>query len=264
MITVETQRRTTDASSTERLATLSLALSVLSFMCVWLAYLVFGSDSARPLAMRPVGTLAMSTAVGMSIIAVILALVSFFDGRGRLRPLRVWSVGTDALMAGTVMLACNAALLVNLRAQRAHKIEMTEHVAVELLEGIARDEQSYANENGGYYDSLECLSSPCRCLPRCQPPYASYFADPGRRSAGSAYHTLFYPGPPATDLDPKRHSLSSLASFALVSQPFGERPELRAFCFDSSRGMCVLPREDAQAVKGGRCPVSCMPWKQRD
>lgn len=129
------------------------------------------------------------------------------------------------------------------------------------LRAIREAQNEYARVNGGFYDRLECLAAPARCIPGYSAP-AHFFLEHPLPEHG--YLRTFYPGPaaPADAIRRTSASPSSITSFAYVAIP-KSRPwwragsEPRGFCGDSTGVACETTDGSRPSVVDGRCVVPC-------
>jgi type II secretory pathway pseudopilin PulG len=144
------------------------------------------------------------------------------------------------------------------------RVSANESMAIGDTRTVISAEQTYASANGGYYDSLECLSNPYEgCIPG-YPTAAPAFLGPelSPASVKSGYARTLHPGayPNLTPEQAARFSPTSIESYAYVAVP--EAPSLtgvRAFCGDATGRICVFPDGEVPPIRDGMCPVDCEP-----
>lgn len=135
------------------------------------------------------------------------------------------------------------------------QVEQNERNTIGDVRAVVAGEVAYRSPNGGFYDTLECLAAPTRCIPKYQGPT---FLDPALASleTNHGYERSFHAGPPAARL-PKASSPSSLQSFVYVAVPISGMTGTRAFCGDSSGRVCSTPDGSPPQVVDGQCAPSC-------
>jgi hypothetical protein len=131
--------------------------------------------------------------------------------------------------------------------------EKNERRAIAALRTLLSAEVAYSVDNGGLYDTPECLAAPWDCIPGFpQPPMLPPFL--GREALAreeSGYRREFHPGPASRTAGA---SASSVASFAYTAVPL--EPGVtgkRAFCVDHTGTVCFTPDGRQPPVSGGRC-----------
>jgi len=166
-----------------------------------------------------------------------------------------------ALLAACALAALVAATLI-LPARWRSRVEAREAAAVRDLRTVLTAERRYSQSNAGFYDRLECLTAPARCVPG-YPAASRPFLDAAAfgQSRRGGYEYVFHPGPApaAGTFDPSRVSPSSVAAFAYVA--VGERSRIgapRTFCADSTGRVCVPASPDAPELRDGLCPLACL------
>jgi type IV pilus assembly protein PilA len=115
---------------------------------------------------------------------------------------------------------------------------------------------SYASANGGYYDRLECLAQPQRCVPGSSAPSQAFIDAPmASTSVRRGYEFALHLGPAAPQENTSPVSPSSVTSFAYVAVPVvAGRTGQRAFCGDETGVVRSAPSGIAPTILGGRCP----------
>ena len=142
------------------------------------------------------------------------------------------------------------------------RVAANESVAINDIRTVISAEETYSIDNGGYYDSLECLSNPHEsCMPG-YPADAPPFLDTelAMASVKSGYVRTFYPGA-APNLSPEqasRFSPTSIESYAYVAIPQEQNlTGVRAFCGDSTARICQFLDGEVPPIQDGMCPVDC-------
>jgi hypothetical protein len=134
------------------------------------------------------------------------------------------------------------------------RVSANEAAAISDVRDVVIAEAAYQKLNGGYFDRLECLVAPDRCVPGHQGPSVVE----GRllsTKAEKGYRRSFHPGPRAEPAPPHA-SPTSLMAFAYVATPAAPgKTGVRTFCGDASGRICyatgaVLPED-------GICPADC-------
>jgi type II secretory pathway pseudopilin PulG len=141
------------------------------------------------------------------------------------------------------------------------RVSANEAAAIGDIRTVISAQTSYASSNGGYYDLLECLSSPDDCIPG-YPAAGPTFLDAELASASVrvGYRRTFHPGAEEVLTEEQSAILSptSLVSFAYVTVP--ENPGVtgvRAFCGDSTGRICQFPEGEVPSIVDGACPTEC-------
>jgi len=162
-------------------------------------------------------------------------------------------------VVGISFLATGSVLYVALQVPRVCT-SANESVAIGSVRQVVHGESWYSERNGGYYDSLDCLAEPARCLPG-GPPRPPAFVDPDRlllrRWAG--YDRTFFAGPPVQG---PGGSATSIRSFAYVAVPvvFGQTGTA-GFCGDATGVICCR-KGAAPDLRDGLCDLTtCTPFE---
>ena len=135
------------------------------------------------------------------------------------------------------------------------RVSANESGALGDIRTVLSAEAVYASQNGGYYDTPECLAAPANCIPG--------YAGPPLLDAGvvtngekSGYRRTFHLGSPAPGGDGT--SPTRVSSFAITAAPaVPNRTGVRAFCADSTGRICQTMDGSEPVVEDGRCPDSC-------
>lgn len=115
---------------------------------------------------------------------------------------------------------------------------------------------AYASANGGYYDTLECLAAPERCIPGYPSGGQSLLEPWAASSARRGYRFALKLGPLAQLKEPSEFSASSRVSFAYTAVPIAAgQTGSRSFCADDRGIICSTPpgHADTIPVIDGRC-----------
>jgi len=138
------------------------------------------------------------------------------------------------------------------------RVSANEAATIGDLRSIVSAQHAYAIENGGHFDTLECLTRPGECIPGFEGPefLSSELASALPRSG---YDRTFHPGsapePLGADVSP-----SSITRFAVVATPrVAGQTGVRAFCADATGLVCYFPDEDVPSIAAA-CPDSCRPF----
>jgi type II secretory pathway pseudopilin PulG len=184
--------------------------------------------------------------------------------RAQLVRLRQSAAGTVAIIALAIaffmipILGIIAAIAIPslLRA----RVSANEATTIGDIRTVISAEAAYQSINAGYYDKLECLSGPGRCIPGYGGP--SFLSDQWPE-VKSGYRRRFHAGPAAepTPVRESHASPSSLQSFAYVAIPASvNQTGVRGFCGDDTGIICYTLDGSAPAVRDGRCVLeSCRP-----
>jgi hypothetical protein len=128
------------------------------------------------------------------------------------------------------------------------------------IRAVFAGEMAYRSANGGFYDTLDCLGSPARCIPNYQGPS---FIDSALASlsAKSGYERSFHAGPVPRPGQVHGASPSSMQSYAYVAVPLARGHTGRyGFCGDSSGRICFTRDGSAPPVVDGQCSSPCTPY----
>jgi type IV pilus assembly protein PilA len=136
------------------------------------------------------------------------------------------------------------------------RVSANETAVLGDIRTVISAEAAYQSVNGGYFDKLECLAEPSRCIPAYSGP-SVMTTDLATAATKNGYRRLFYAGP-AVSPRPLAVSPTSMMSFAYVTVPLQKGTTgVRAFCGDASGRICVrvdgLMPEDLP----GACPTDC-------
>ena len=116
-------------------------------------------------------------------------------------------------------------------------------------------QQAYASQNGGFFDRLDCLAEPSRCLPGV-PSDTPLFIDPriAALTERHGYRRRFHPGASAPLPQRSNVSPTSMLSYAYTAVPaLPGRTGLRAFCADSRGDVCVAADGREPRVVDAHC-----------
>lgn len=137
------------------------------------------------------------------------------------------------------------------------RVSANEARAIGDIRTVISAQHTYAQSNGGFFDTLECLASPRECLPNYRdgaPDFldAQMVASPQR----TGYNRTFHAGAAAEESS--QISPSSLMSFAYVAVPITQGTTgFRAFCGDSTGRICATRDGREPEVELGLCARSC-------
>lgn len=140
------------------------------------------------------------------------------------------------------------------------------------LRTLVSAQAAYATVNFGFYDTLECLQAPSRCLPSYSTS-APVFLEPRRWSGTRGYfRRRFIPG---AEVDPRElpagaspTSVRTFAYIAVPAEPGGIRgfiwrraglslEGVRSFCADSTGRICVSDGSAEPRIVEGACAPEC-------
>lgn len=134
--------------------------------------------------------------------------------------------------------------------------------AIGDLRTVFSAEEVYASANGGFYDKLECLGAPARCIPGYAPDGAVFlYSDLASLKTLHGYVPRFHagPAPSAEEIAKAKASPSSVRRFAYVLVPeIPGKTGVRAFCIDDTGAMGYRPDGVMPDITDGRCPESCL------
>jgi len=134
-------------------------------------------------------------------------------------------------------------------------VDRRESLALSLVRTLADSEGTYATFNGGYYDTLECLTAVRSCVPGVAD-MAPFLHGPSFEwdMKLSGYRFVFHPGPKVEPPDGWRPSPSAMSGFAFTAYAVGRDMEgLRSFCVDDWRFIYVTPSGTAPRVENAKC-----------
>ena len=136
------------------------------------------------------------------------------------------------------------------------RVSANESATLGDIRAVVAAEQAYQPLNAGYYDSLECLAGPSRCIPGHAGPA---LLDEGLATALSrnGYRRIFHAGPPPSMPDPSRPvSPSSMTAFAYVAVPLQPgKTGVRSFCVDASGDIRSQIDGSEPEIEDGVCPM---------
>ena len=140
--------------------------------------------------------------------------------------------------------------------------EEGESLTIADLRVLASAQQAYAAQNCAFFDRLDCLAEPWRCLPSVRED-GPIFLDPQVASLTErhGYRRRFYPGA-RPSVDPRAGcSPTSMLSYAYTAVPaLPGRSGRRAFCADSTGALCQAPA-GKPGVIDARCePCTPLEW----
>lgn len=138
------------------------------------------------------------------------------------------------------------------------RVSANEAAAIGDVRSVISAQAAYASQNGGYYDTLECMGAPAGCIPDYGGPT---FLDPLLASGNDkgGYRRTLHLGPPA---DPSSASQpispSSVRAFAYVAVPIqAGQTGVRSFCGDHNGIVCASMGEpevvDGECVADSGC-----------
>lgn len=133
------------------------------------------------------------------------------------------------------------------------RVSTNESAAIGDLRTIVSAEAAYQSANGGYYDTLECLGAPARCIPGYTGPVMLQGPLATDNGLKTGYRHTLHPGAPA----PRGSSISpsSLTAYAVVAVPISQgQTGVRAFCSDSTGVMRYWPLGAIPEITDGQCP----------
>ena len=179
-------------------------------------------------------------------------------------PLALLGLGTAALLVrggferratATLVVLCGFAVFAPAVGERDRN--RNEASAIGALRAIQSAESLYASTNGGYYDTLECLITPC--VPGIGGSLLDSNSVAGERRG---YRLEFYPGPKVHPGPGQRTSGSAMTGFAIVARPLdSEALTGRVLCGDASGSIYVTAHGTVPRVDGGRCLDTASPLR---
>jgi type IV pilus assembly protein PilA len=215
-----------------------------------IASLVLGILSLPTIGLLGVGAMA---GIVLGVVALVKASRSpaEYGGKGIAIAGIALSLLSVVLMPVVLGIAAAIAIPGLLRA----RVSANEATAIGDLRAVTSAEEAYRAANGGYYDTLECLTRPAFCIPGYSGAAQLDAAHAASTKAG--YRRTFYPGPPPATLSPtvSRSSVTSFAYVAVPAQP--NATGVRSFCGDSSGRLCYIADGSPPGVVDGACPADC-------
>jgi len=179
-------------------------------------------------------------------------------------PLALLGLGTAALLVrggferratATLVALCGFAVFAPAVGERDRN--RNEASAIGALRAIQSAESLYASTNGGYYDTLECLITPCG--PGIGGSLLDFNSVAGERRG---YRLEFHPGPKVHPGPGQRTSGSAMTGFAIVARPLdSDAVTGRVFCGDASGSIYVTAHGTVPRVDGGRCLDTASPLR---
>jgi len=140
------------------------------------------------------------------------------------------------------------------------RVSANEAAMIGDLRTVVSAEAAYQTVNGGYYDRLECLAEPARCIPGYTGP-SLLLPELAMAAKKSGYRRAFHPGLAASPR-PATVSPTSLMSYAYVGVPDQHGTTgVRAFCGDATGVICHQDRGVMPESLAGACPSDCQPFR---
>jgi hypothetical protein len=160
------------------------------------------------------------------------------------------------IFGGLVFVLLEMGFLVSITTSLARARGPAGHVnTIGDLRTVVSAEAAYSQRNGGFFDTLECLTAPSPCIPgEAATPAVVYLDAAFLRRERHGYIFTFHPGPAAPSRDAAVTSPSSLTAFAYVATPRASGSGLRAFCGEASGRICFTSSEPMPAIRDGVCP----------
>jgi type II secretory pathway pseudopilin PulG len=139
------------------------------------------------------------------------------------------------------------------------RVSANESMAIGDIRTVISAEATYQAANAGFYDNLDCLHAPARCIPGYPATGPTFIDSSLLQTVKGGYRRSFHPGP-AAEAGGGSISPSSLQSFAYVAEPVtANQTGVRAFCGDSEGIICYTPSGRMPPPVDGRCPSDCNP-----
>ena len=135
------------------------------------------------------------------------------------------------------------------------RVSANESATLGDLRSVMGAESAYQSQNGGYYDNLQCLAGPSRCIPGHAGP-GLLNGDLATATPRNGYRRIFHSGPPPSmPLPAKPVSPSSMTAFAYVAVPVQVgKTGVRSFCVDAS-GIRTHGDGSEPDIVDGACPT---------
>jgi type II secretory pathway pseudopilin PulG len=215
------------------------------------------------LSLPTLGILGIGALLGIIFGAVALAKVKqqpeIYGGKG----LAIAGIVASALSVLMIPVIGIIAAIAIPSLLGAH-VSANEAATIGDLRTVISAESAYQSENGGFFDTPECLSTPDRCLPHYSPTAPPFLSAGELAPTRHGYVRTFHPGPRAPRPRPgaPQSSPSSLTSFAYVAVPVNwSGTGTRAFCADSTGQICYATDRSVPTVVGGLCSAPCEPLR---
>ena len=139
------------------------------------------------------------------------------------------------------------------------RVSANESAALGDVRSVLVAEVGYQSLNGGYYDTLECLAGPSRCVPGYPGPVLLK-GDVATTTPRNGYNRRFYSGPAPMPPPSKPVSPSSMTAFAYVAVPIQRgKTGVRSFCVDASGDIRTQADEAEPEIVDGACPADWRP-----
>ena len=140
------------------------------------------------------------------------------------------------------------------------RVSANEAAMIGDLRTVVSAEAAYQTVNGGYYDRLDCLAGPARCIPGYTGP-SLLLPELANAATKNGYRRTFHPGPAASPR-PATVSPTSMMSYAYVGVPDQKGTTgVRAFCGDATGIICHENSGVMPESLTGACPSDCQPFR---
>ena len=140
------------------------------------------------------------------------------------------------------------------------RISANEAASIGDIRTVISAEAAYQSSNGGFYDSLSCLTTPAGCIPG-YPASAPTFLDAivGTVTTKQGYNRFFTAGAAPVGA-PSTVSPSSILTFVYGSTPLTQDISgVRGFAGDHSGVICETPDGTDPANGNSSLPPTCKP-----
>jgi type II secretory pathway pseudopilin PulG len=235
------------------------------------------SDSSAPkprrgfaIASLILGILGLPT-VGLALVGAMLGIVLGVVGLVKARNAPTEYGGKGMAVAGIALSVISIVVMpfflgiiaaIAIPSFLRARVSANESAVIGDVRSVLVAEASYQSYNGGYYDTLECLAGPSRCVPG--------YSGPVLLEGGLAtmtprhgYKPIFHSGPrPSLETGSKPLSPSSMTAFAYVAVPVQQgRTGVRSFCGDASGEIRAQWEGAEPVVVDGACPADWRPLR---
>lgn len=141
------------------------------------------------------------------------------------------------------------------------RVSANESAAIGDTRSVIAAEAAYQSANAGYYDNLDCLTAPARCIPGYPASGPTFLGPDFKLPVKGGYRRSFHPGPGADPAQlPAASSRSSVKAYAYVAEPVQPgQTGVRAFCGDETGVICSSTNGRMADVVDGHCPAGCSP-----
>lgn len=217
-----------------------------------IASLVLGILSLPTIGLVGVGAM---TGIILGVVALVKAsrAPAEYGGRGLAVAGIALSVLSIVVMPFLIGIVAAIAIPSLLRA----RISANESATIGDVRTVISAEAAYQSINGGYFDRLDCLAEPSRCVPGYAGP-SVLGPEIARAATKNGYQRSFHAGVPVSPR-PAAASPTSMMSFAYTAVPVTKGTTgVRAFCGEATGRVCYTKDGSMPDVLPGACPAECV------